>query len=100
VDHFPDLEPSEDNVKFRRVADEAELASNLLGAPKASEEKEQIAPAYLLVHEMTLRGCGLTEDWTPSRCARNRILAQIWIEMRAVASLESGPRQVFDNLRD
>ena len=98
--HTPDLEPSENDVKFRLAADEAERASKSLGAPKASEEKKQIAAAYLLVREMALCGSGLSEDWAPSRGARNRIAAQIGIEMRAVASLESVTRQVFDNLRD
>ena len=87
-------------MKVRRAADEAERASNSLGAPKASEEKKQIAAVYPVVREMALRGCGLTEDWTPSRGARNRIASQIRIEMRAVASAESAARQVFDNLRD
>ena len=99
-DHSADLEPSENNVKFRRIADEAERTSNFLGAPKASEEKKQIAAAYLVPREMTLRGRGLSEDRTPSRGARDRIAPQIRIEMRAVAPPDSTARQVFDNLSD
>ncbi len=95
-----DLEPSEDNVKFWRAADETELASNLLGAPKASEEQEQIAAAYPVAGEMTLRGTSLPENRTPSRGARNRIAAQIRIEMRAVALADAAARQVFDKLSD
>jgi len=78
ADHAPDLEPSEDNVKFRRAADEAQRAAYPLGAPKASKEKKQIAAAYPMAGEMALRGSGLTEDWTPSRGARSRIAAVNW----------------------
>ena len=96
----PDLEPSEDDVKSRRIADEAERASDSLGATKISEEKKQIAWTDLVPREMALRGARLPEDWTPSRGARDRIAAQIRIEMRAVASTDLAVRQVFDNLRD
>jgi len=65
-----DLQPAEDDVKIPRVASEAEYASCLLGASKASEEKKQVARAYRLIREMALRGGGLAEDWTPSRGAR------------------------------
>ena len=98
--HSPDLEPSEDNVKFRRIANEAESASNLLGTLKASEEEEQIADGYLLVREMTLRSCCLAEDRTPSRGARDRVAAQIRIEMRAITMPDSTAGQVFDHPRD
>ncbi len=69
--HLPDLQPSEDDVKFRRVADETEHAADLLRAPEASEEKKQIAASYLVPCEMTLRGSRLPEDRTPSFCARD-----------------------------
>ncbi len=36
--NLADLQPSEDNVKFWRVADEAKRASDSLGAPEASEK--------------------------------------------------------------
>jgi len=36
--NLADLQPSEDNVKFWRVADEAERASDFLRASKASEK--------------------------------------------------------------
>ena len=75
-------------MKLRRAADEVECAANLLSAPKASEEKKQIATAHLVPREMTLRGARLPEDRTPSRSARDRIAAQIRIEMRAVASTD------------
>ncbi len=86
ANHATDLEPSEDNVKVGRAADEAERAANLLGLSKASEENKQIAAAYILFLQMALRGRGLAEDRTPSRGARNSIAAQIRIEMRTVAS--------------
>jgi hypothetical protein len=47
--HASDLEPSEYNVNFRLIPDEAEPAANLPGSSKASEEKKKIAAAYLLV---------------------------------------------------
>ena len=87
-------------MKFRRIADEAERGSNLLGLPEASEEQKKIAASYLVPREMTLRGCGLAEDRTPSRGARDRIAVQIWIEVRAVAPRDSTARQVFDDLRN
>ena len=96
----PDLKPSEDDVKFRGVADESEHASSFLGAPKASEEKKQIAASYLVPREMALRGSRLPEDWTPSRGARDRVAPQIGIEMRTVASADAAARQVFDNRSD
>src|ERR1700678_2046262 len=95
-----DLQPSKDHVNFRRAGDEAERASNLLRVPKPSEEEKKVARANLLLREVTLRGGGLPEDRTPSCGARDRIAAQIGIEMRAVASPDSATRQVFDNLRD
>lgn len=98
--HFADLQPSENDVKVRRIADEAERASKLLGTSKASEEEEQVAGAHLLVREMALGGRGLAEDWAPSRGTRERVAPQIRIEMSAVASADSAARQVFDNLRD
>src|SRR5258708_35992585 len=94
------MEPPEDHVKFRGVADESEHASNLLGAPKASEEKKQIAASHMVPREMALRGARLPEDWTPSRGARDRVAPQIGIEMRTVASADAAARQVFDNRRD
>ena len=36
--NFPDLQPSEDNVKFWCVADEAKRASDFLRAPETSEK--------------------------------------------------------------
>ena len=63
----PDLEPSEDDVKSRCIADEAERASDFLGATKISEEKKQIAWTDVVPREMTLRGARLPEDRTPSR---------------------------------
>ena len=36
--NFPDLQPSEDNVKFWRVANEAKRASDFLRASEASEK--------------------------------------------------------------
>ncbi len=98
--HFADLEPPEDDVKLRRVPHEANNAPDFLGAAKTSEEKKQIAAAYLLIREMTLRGRGLAEDRTPSRGALERIAAQIRIEMRAVASTDATAGQVFDNFSD
>ena len=50
--------------------------------------------------EMTLRGCGLPKDRTPSPAARNRIAAQIRIEMRAVSAHDSTAREVFHNPSD
>ena len=50
--------------------------------------------------EMTLRSCCLAEDRTPSSGARNRIAAQIRIEMCAIALTDSTAGQVFDDLRD
>ncbi len=85
--HAPDLEPSKDYMKRPLAADEAELTSDFLGAPKISEEKKQVASRDPLLLEMTLRGRGLAEDRTPSYGARNRIAAQIWIQMGAVVSL-------------
>lgn len=96
----PNLKPSEDNVKFRCIADEAEPTSNLFGASKASEEQKKIAASDFVPREMTLRGRGLAEDRTPSRGARDRIAAQIRIEMRAITLLYSTARQVFDNPRN
>jgi hypothetical protein len=49
---------------------------------------------------MALRRSSLTEDWTPSRGARDRIAAQIRIQMSAAAAADSAVRQVLDNLRD
>lgn len=98
--HFADLEPSEDDVELRRVPPEANNARDFLRAAKASEEKKQIAATYLLIRKMTLRGRCLAEDWTPSRGARERIAAQIRIEMRAVASTDATASQVFDNFSD
>src|SRR5271163_4058578 len=95
-----DLQPAEDRVKLRRVADEAELAASLLRAPKTSEEKKQVPRTYRLICEMALRGSGLAEDWTPARGARERIAAQVGIEMRASAVCDSATGQVFDDLRD
>ena len=40
--------------------------------------------------QVTLRGAGLTEDWTPSGGARERIAPQIRIEMRTVVAPDSG----------
>ncbi len=96
----PDLQPSKDDVKFRRVADEAERTSDFLGAAKISEKNKQIAWADVVAREMALRGAGLSKDWTPSRGARNRLAAQIRIEMRTVATADSSMGQVFNNLRD
>jgi len=87
-------------VKFRRIANEAERGPNLLGFPEASEEKKKISATNLMPREMTLRGCGLSEDRTPSLAASDRIAAQIWIQMRAVAPTDSTMRQVFDNPSD
>ena len=98
--YSPDLEPSEDNVKFRRIADESERASDLLSAPKASEEKKEIAASYFVARQMALCGSSLAENRTPSCSASNRVPAQIRIEMRAVASTDSAARQVFYNFRD
>ncbi len=95
-----DLQPSEDDVKLRRATDEAERAANLLNTPKASEEKKQIAWTHVVTREMTLRGARLAEDRTPPGAARNRIAAQIRIEMRAVATADLAVSQVLDNLRD
>src|SRR5271155_4895342 len=97
---FPDLQPSKDDVEFRRAADEAEPAAGLFRAPETSEEEKEIARADLLLCEMTLRGGGLPEDRTPSITARDRVAAQIGIEMRAVVWPESAAGQVFDDLRD
>ncbi len=85
--HGPDLEPSKNYMKRRLAADEAELTCDFLGAPKISEEKKQVARTDPLLLEMTLRGRGLAEDRTPSCGACNRIAAQIWIQMGAVAPL-------------
>ena len=87
-------------MKFRRIGDEAERGPNLLGLPEASEEQEQVAASYLVPREMTLRGCGLAEDRTPSRGARDRIATQIRIEMRAIGPANSTASQVFDNPSD
>lgn len=96
----PDLEPSEYRVKFWRARDEAKRASNIFDAAKTSKEKKQVAWANLVAREMALCGARLSEDRTPSGAARNRLAAQIRIEMRAVASTNAASRQVFDNLRD
>lgn len=95
-----DLEPAEDDVKFRRIADESEHACDLLSAPKASEEKEEIAAFYFVARQMALCGSSLAENRTPSGSSCNRVPAQIRIEMRAVASTDSAARQVFYNFRD
>ncbi len=50
--------------------------------------------------QMTLRGGGLPENRTPSCGARDRIAAQIRIEMRAVSSHDSAAGQVFHNPSD
>jgi hypothetical protein len=94
------LEPSEDDVKLRRATNEAKCISDLFGVTKASKEEKQIAAVYLVASEMALRGSSLSEDWAPSRGARDRFAAQIGIEMRAVASVESAACQGFDNPGD
>lgn len=96
----PDLEPSEDNVKSRCIADEAERASDFLGTTKISEKNKQIAWTDVVPREMTLRCARLPEHRTPSCGARDRIAAQIGIEMRAVASTDLAARKVFHNFRD
>ena len=98
--NFSDLQPSEDNVKFSRVADEAKRASGFLRASKASEKQKQIARSNPMATEMTLRGCGLPEDRTPSCGARNRVAAQIRIEMCAISSQDSTAGQVFHDPSD
>ena len=100
LSHSPNLHPSEDNVKFRRIADESERASDLLSAPKASEEKEEIAASCFVARQMALCGSSLAENRTPSGSARNRVSAQIRVEMRAIESVNSTSRQVFDNPSD
>jgi hypothetical protein len=94
------LQPAENDVKFRRISDESECACDLLSLPKASEEKKKIAASYFVARQMALCGSSLAEDRTPSCGACDRIAAQIRIEMRAVASTDSAARQVFDNFRD
>ena len=95
----PDLHPAVDDVKLRRPADEAEPASDPLGLPEAPVEKEE--QVFLLVAgQVTLRGSGLAEDWTPSGGAHERIAPQIRIEMRTVVAPDSAARQVFDDLRN
>ena len=95
--NFPDLQPSEDNVKFWRVADEAKSASDFLRASEASEKQKQVALANPMATEMALRGRGLPEDRTPSCGARNRVASQIRIEMRTVVVTDSGACEVFNN---
>jgi len=95
-----DLQPAEDDVQLGCLAHEAEPTANLLGSPKAAEEKEEISLLYFVAAQVTLRGAGLPEDRTPSRGARDRIAAQIRIEMRAVVAPDSAAGQVFDDLRD
>jgi len=87
-------------VKFRRIADESERACDLLSAPKASEEKKEIAASYFVARQMALRGSSLPEGRPPSRGSPDRVAAQIGIEMRAVASTDSAARKVFYNFRD
>ena len=61
------LQPAEDDVKFRRIADESEYASDLLSASKASEEEKEIAAPYFVARQMALCGPSLAENRTPSR---------------------------------
>jgi hypothetical protein len=98
--YSPDLHPAEDDVKFRRIADESEYASDLLSAPKASEEKKEIAASYFMARQMALCGSSLAENRTPSSSTRNRVSPQIRIEMRAVATTDAAARQVLDDLSD
>ena len=70
-----DLQPSKDDVKFRRARDEAEPAADVFGAPETSEEEKQIARANRLLCEMTLRGGSLSEDWMPPCGAWERVAA-------------------------
>ena len=95
--NLADLQPSEDNVKFWRVADKAKRASDFLRAAEASEKQKQIAMPNPMATEMALRGCGLPENRTPSYGASDRVAAQIRIEMRTIAASDSSMRQVFDN---
>lgn len=96
----PHLQPSKNDVKFRRIGKEAKQASDLLGAPKASEEEKQITRTNRMSSEMALRGSSLPEDRTPSRSARDRIAPQIGIEVRALASLDPTASKLFNNFRD
>jgi hypothetical protein len=98
--HYSYLQPAEDDVKFRRIADESEHACDLLSAPKASEEKKEIAASYFVARQMALCGAGLAENRTPSSGSRDSVAAQVGIEMRAVASTDSAARKVFYNFRD
>src|SRR5271169_3525612 len=99
ANHPPHLHPPVNDVKLRRPADEAEPASDALGLSEASVEKEE-QRLRLVAGQVTLRGTGLTEDWTPSRGARERVAPQIRIEMRTVVAPDSATRQVLDDLRN
>ena len=99
ANHPPDLQPTVDDVKLRRPADEAEHPSVPLGLPEASVEKKE-QRRRLVAGQVTLRRSGLTEDWTPSSSAHERIAPQIRIEMRTVVPSDSAVRQVFDDLRN
>ena len=94
------LQPSKNDVKFRRIGNEAKRATNLLSAPKASEEEKQVTRTYVVTVEMALRGPCLPEDGTPSRSARDRTAPQIGIQMRGLVSLDPTASKVFNNFRD